>query len=189
MAARRVPYVTPEEYLERERRAEFRSEYRGGEIVAMSGASEAHNQINANLGGLLYNALRGTGCRHCQNNMRVAIRRGTRFVYPDTLVVCGERRFTDDVPDTLTNPTLIIEVLSESTEAYDRGEKFLWYQQIESLREYVLVAQMSYTVERFVREGDHWRYVAVSGPDAVVTLESVGVTLQLSDIYEGVAAG
>jgi Uma2 family endonuclease len=189
MAAQRVPYITPEQYLERERRAEFRSEYRGGEIVAMSGASEAHNQINANLGGLLYNALRGTGCRHYQNDMRVAIRRGTRFVYPDTLLACGERHFTDDVPDTLTNPTLIIEVLSESTEAYDRGDKFLWYQQIESLREYVLVAQAPYTVERFVREGDHWRYVAVHGPEATMTLESVGVTLRLSEIYEGVTTG
>jgi Uma2 family endonuclease len=171
------PNITSEEYLERERRAEFRSEYRGGEIVAMSGASEAHNQINANVGGLLYISLRGTGCRHYQNDMRVAIRRGTRFVYPDTLIVCGERRFTDDVLDTLVNPTVI----------YDRGENFLWYQQIESLREYVLVAQVPYTAERYIREGDHWRYVAVSGPEATVTLESVGITLRLADIYERTA--
>ena len=191
MAAQRVPYVSSEQYLAWERKAEFKSEYHAGEIYAMSGASEPHNAINANLGGLLYAALRGGRCRHYQNDMRVTIRDGLRYVYPDTVIVCGERRFQDNELDTLMNPTVIIEILSPSTESYDRGLKFRYYQQIESLQEYMLISQTPCQVEVFRRDavnpsGAEWRYTRTDDCAAAVTLPSLGVSLTLNDLYEGI---
>ncbi len=181
-------FVTPEEYLAFERASLERHEYRLGEIVAMSGATEAHNTINMNLSGLVWSGLRGGSCRAYANDMKVRITGSRQYCYPDLVAVCGEREFEDERQDILRNPTLIVEVLSESTEAYDRGEKFLLYQRIPSLREYVLVSQARHAVERFVRDDgeETWRYAAAVGEEESVTLESVGVTLRLADLYEGV---
>ena len=191
MAAQRVPYVSPEQYLEWEREAEFKSEYHAGEIYAMSGANEPHSIINCNLAGLMYAARRGGKCRVYQNDMRVAIRDGLRYVYPDTVAVCGERIFQDSELDILMNPTVIIEILSPSTETYDRGFKFRCYQQIESLQEYVMVSQTPCEVEIFRRDavnanGEEWRYTRTNDCAATVTIHSLGVSLTLADLYEGV---
>jgi len=179
-------FVSPEEYLAFERASEFRHEYHGGEVVAMSGATLAHNRLTRNLVTHLTNALRGGSCEAFTGDMRVGIPRSRRYFYPDITAVCGEPEFEDGVLDTLLNPVLVVEVLSESTEGFDRGEKFLRYQRIESLREYVLVSQTSAVVERFARAGEDWTYHAALGRDATITLESVGVTLRLADVYEGV---
>src|SRR5439155_7242290 len=132
---------TPEEYLEIDRAAQFKSEYFHGEIFAMAGASEDHNTITFNVAGLLHSQLRGGPCRGFSADMRVSTGEGEMYVYPDVGVVCGERRFVDARRDVLLNPTVIIEVLSQTTEAFDRGGKFEGYRRLESLRDYLLIAQ------------------------------------------------
>jgi Uma2 family endonuclease len=181
-------FLTPEEYLERERKTEFRSEYRGnGVVVAMAGASRAHNLLTGNLFALLWYQLRGKSCSTYNNNMKVRLPGTLSYAYPDIVAVCGEQEFQDEREDILTNPTLIVETLSDSTAVYDRGEKWERYQQIPSLREYVLVSQSRAVVERFTRQGDLWVYSLTAGVDSAVTLESVGVSLKLAEIYEGVS--
>ena len=186
MATAALTYYTPEEYLALERRAEFKSEYIDGRIVAMTGASEPHNAITGNVYHQLRVRFHGGPCRAYIGDMRVRIRNGRRYTYPDVVAVCGERRFADEARDTLINPSLIVEVLSPSTEAYDRGEKFLHYRALESLQEYVLVAQDRMLVERFVRSGKFWALTTVSDLDGCVELTSVGCTIPLRDIYENV---
>ena len=146
--ATRTPqtYLTPEEYLVLERKAipdaeTVRSEYLDGEIIAMFGASFTHNLITGNIFAELHTCLRGSGCVVFANEMRVSIPTAESYFYPDVGVVCEEPRFEDDVFDTLLNPIVIVEVLSPSTEAYDRGDKFAHYRQLQSLQEYVLVSQ------------------------------------------------
>lgn len=178
--------VTPEEYLARERRAEFKSEYRDGEIVAMSGASLAHIRINANLMRHLGNQLDGTPCEALGQDLKI---RATtrRYSYPDVTIVCGEPDFLDENQDVATNPTVIFEILSNSTEAYDRGEKFTAYQQRKTLREYVLVAQDRFSVEHYTRqENGMWLYESLDRPDARLILSAVGCEVALGDIYSRV---
>lgn len=186
MATAALTYYTPEEYLALERHAEFKSEYIDGEIVAMTGATIRHNAIAGSFLVALYTRLRGGPCRVSGSDLRVQIAGGRRYVYPDLLAYCGDPKTSDASLDTLTNPVLIVEVLSPSTEAYDRGEKFAYYRSIESLQEYVLVAQDRAMVERFVRHGDLWVFSAFSGLDAEVELTSVGCTVPLREIYENV---
>ena len=180
---------TPQEYLALERAAEIRSEYLDGRIVAMTGGTERHASIVLNIAGELRAKFRGGPCRVYANDLRVRIERGNRYVYPDVVAVCGERRFADGVLDTLLNPALIVEVLSDSTEAYDRGEKFAGYRALESLREYVLVAQSRVGVERYRREGDAWVYTALDDLSQTLELASVDGSIALADIYEGVDFG
>ena len=137
MATQPKTHLTPEQYLEIERKAEFKSEYYQGEMFAMSGASYPHIGIVANAVASLHQQLRRGPCRPLSNDMRVRVTATGLYTYPDVVVVCGEPRFLDDTFDTLLNPTVIIEVLSESTEAYDRGQKFEQYRSLESLAEYV----------------------------------------------------
>ncbi len=132
-------YLTPKEYIALERKATLKSEYLSGEIVAMSGASVAHNLITMNTATGLYNRLTERGCGVFASDMRVGIGAGTSYFYPDITVVCDKPRFEDNEFDTLINPIVVIEVLSQSTEAYDKGEKFRHYQQLASLQEYVLI--------------------------------------------------
>ena len=179
-------FISPDEYLRRERMSDFRSEYLGGRIVAMSGASRAHNLIVFNLGGHLHAHLRGQGCEGYVADMKVRLAGSLRYVYPDLVVVCGEPEFQDEKEDVVANPLLVIEVLSDSTEAFDRGEKWNGYRRIPSLAEYVLIAQHRPQVERFVRQGELWTYDSAEGLDAAVTLSSIGLTLPLHEIYEGV---
>jgi Uma2 family endonuclease len=185
MATAALTYYTPEEYLALERLAEFKSEYIDGRIVAMTGATKPHITIAGNLYMGLRGRFRGGSCEVYMSDMRVRIGGGNRYTYPDVVAVCGER-FADGVMDTLTNPALIVEVLSPSTEAYDRGDKFLSYRTIESLHEYVLVAQDRVLVDRFVRYGEFWKLSTFSDIDATLDLTSVGCTIPLREIYENV---
>ncbi len=186
MATAALIHYTPEEYLALERLAEFKSEYIEGRIVALAGAPDAHTTISQNIQGELRIRFRGGPCRSWANEMRVQVEDGRRYTYPDVVAVCGEIQFRDRVRDTIINPVLIVEVLSPSTEAYDRGEKFKHYREIESLRDYVLVAQDRPLVERYTRHGDFWPSQAVAGLDAELELTSVGCSIPLREIYENV---
>lgn len=186
MATAALTYYTPEEYFALDRGAEFKSEYRDGRIVAMTGATSAHVTLTVNVVAGLHARLRGGPCRAFVSDMRTQVGGGRRYTYPDVTAVCGEPRFIDETLDTLTNPVLIVEVLSPSTEAYDRGEKFLHYRTIESLQEYVLVAQDRVLVERFVRAGEFWTLSAMTDLDDVLELTSVGCSIPLREIYENV---
>jgi Uma2 family endonuclease len=180
------PVVTPAEYLALERRAREKSEYVNGRIYAMSGASRLHNLIAGNIFGELRNQLRGRPCEVYVNDMRVKVQRTGMYTYPDVVAVCDEPRLEDAELDTLLNPSVIVEVLSPSTERYDRGEKFAHYRRLESLQEYVLVAQGTPRVEHFRREGDHWVLTEISDPGGELGLSSVGCVLKLADIYDRV---
>jgi Uma2 family endonuclease len=174
--------MTPEEYLAFERASEERHEYIDGEIFAMSGASYAHVRIVSNLSDCLRNTLRGGPCVPLTNDMRV--RAGaTRFCYPDVVVLCGPPELEDD--DILLNPTLIVEVLSETTEAYDRGAKFSYYRGLSSLREYLLVSQRETRIEQFARQADG-RWLLSEATEGELPLPSLGVALPVAAIYEGV---
>jgi Uma2 family endonuclease len=175
--------LTPEAYLALERKAKTKSEYFNGQIYAMSGASRAHNLIGGNIFGGLHAQLRERDCEVYTNDMRVKVSPTGLYTYPDVVVVCDEPRFEDDVFDTLLNPIVLIEVLSPSTEAYDRGEKFAHYRQIASLQEYVLVSQDRISVEHYLRQGTQWLLTEFCGLQEVLSLISIRCELHLSDIY------
>jgi Uma2 family endonuclease len=190
MEAYRRRYLTPEEYLTIERRSEIRSEYLNGEMFAMSGSSREHNLIVTNLSREISSQLRSRPCETYTNDQRVHIPATGTYTYPDLVVACGEPRFQDQQFDTLLNPAAIIEVLSPNTEAYDRGEKFESYRTIESLKEYVLIAQDKPRVEHYLRQDDgRWLLTAVSGLDARVSFPSIQCELALSEIYERIDFG
>jgi Uma2 family endonuclease len=182
------------EYLAGERAASNRHEYFDGEIVAMSGESLAHGIICQNIGGLLYAQLKGTPCfavakdTKVRSGLGVASSRSTSgmFSYPDILVVCGDAEFFDDQSDVIVNPTAIIEVLSKSTESYDRGEKFQRYRTWNAtFVDYVLVSQTKQFVEHFRRQPDDtWNLSEAAGLDATVTVPSIACTLRLADVYD-----
>jgi Uma2 family endonuclease len=179
--------VSLEDYMAAERQAETKSEYLSGEVFAMSGASRQHNLIVWNLSGTLYAQLKGRGCEAYVGDMRVHIPATGLYTYPDIAVACGEPRFEDAALDTLLNPTLLIEVLSPSTEGYDRGKKAAHYRTLDSLREYVLVSQEEARVELLTRQKEgHWLLSEASRLDETVTLSSIGCTLRLADVYERV---
>lgn len=185
-AEARVP-LTEEEYLRLEREGDIRHEYRDGEIFAMVGASREHNLINGNAYASLHGQLRKRPCEMYTNDMRVKVGTGGIYTYPDIIVICGDPQFSDDTFDTLINPTVIIEVLSPSTESNDRGRKFQQYQKLRSLREYLLIMQDAYHVDQYVRQGEiNWLLTMHDGPDATIHLPSIDCTLALTDIYEKV---
>ena len=176
-------YLTPEEYIALERKATLKSEYLSGEIIAMSGASLAHNLITMNTANHLYNQLVEGGCRVFMSDMRVGINAGTSYFYPDIVVVCDKPRFEDDVFDTLLNPQVVIEVLSTSTQNYDRGEKFARYRQLASLREYILISQDQVRVEHYLRQGEQWLLSEFSRLENVLPCVSIAAELPLNQIY------
>lgn len=178
---------TPEEYLAIERNAEQKSEYFAGEIFAMGGASEGHNLIVTNIVGELRQQLKNRPCRLYANDMRIKVSPTGLYTYPDVVVMCGEARFDDEQKDTLLNPTVIIEVLSKSTEAYDRGEKAEHYRKLKSLTEYFLVAQEKYHIERYARQdNDRWLLTEASDLQEVVHLSSIECELSLAEVYDKV---
>lgn len=186
MTSQPKTYLTPQEYLAFEREAEYKNEYVDGEIFAMTGASRRHNLITVNISREISRQLRGRPCEAYAGDMRVRIP-GRGYTYPDVTVVCGEPQFEDGHLDTLLNPTVIVEVLSESTERYDRGRKFSFYRTVESLAEYVLVAQDEYRVEQYTKQADgRWLLSDHRSPEEVVELASVECTLALRDVYEKV---
>ena len=182
MATAALTRYSPEEYLAMERGAETRSEYIDGRIVALAGAQRPHVVIVANLALELGVRLVETPCEIYPTEMKVKVEASGRYVYPDLGVAC-DPQFEDDRTDVLLNPLLIVEVLSDSTESYDRGEKFFHYRRIASLREYVLVSQKKCLVERYVREGDFWRFESLDDPDASLVLTSLDVEIPLRRIY------
>jgi Uma2 family endonuclease len=176
--------LTADEYLAIERAAEQRSEFFDGEMFAMSGGTFPHSVIKLNVGGELRTALEGRSCIAFDNDTRLLVRETGLFTYADAGVVCGPREFHDGRTDTLLNPILVAEVLSPSTEAYDRGKKFKHYQRISTLRQYLLVAQDEPCLELFTRQEDGlWTIETVAGIDRSITLGSVGVTLALARVY------
>ena len=179
-------HLTPEEYLAWERKAPFKNEYLAGQVLAMSGASRAHNLITGNVFNGLYNQLINRDCEAYTGEMRVKANPLTSYFYPDVAVVCDEPRFEDDVFDTLLNPTVVVEVLFRSTAAYDKGEKFEAYKQIASLQEYVLVSQDRVNVERHFRLGTQWKVLEFQELADVLPLESIRCELSLGHIYRRV---
>ena len=187
MATQPKTHLTPEQYLEIERKAEFKSEYFQGEMFAMSGAREPHILIVANAVASLHQQFRQRPCKAYSNDMRVRVTPTGLYAYPDVVIVRGEPRFLDNTFDTLLNPNVIVEVLSESTENYDRSRKFELYRSLESLAEYVLISSLRVSVERYTRQPDSsWNYIAKASLEDSLDLPSVGCHLALADLYEKV---
>lgn len=187
MSQRILTYISPEEYLERERQAEYKSEYLNGEIFAMSGASRAHNLITMNLSVQFGLQLKGKPCEAYAGDMRLRVRSANFYTYPDLVVVCGTPQFEDRELDTLLNPTVIIEVLSKSTERYDRMAKTFYYRTLDSLAEHLLVAQHAVHIEQFVKQANgDWLLIEHTSPEQIVKLASINCSLQVTDVYEKV---
>ena len=178
--------ILPEEYLAFERKSASKHEYLKGEVFPMTGASLRHNLITLNIGAGLQRQLKPVGCKVVVNDMRVKAPGATLYTYPDVVAYCGEPLLEDDKFDTLLNPCLIVEVLSRSTAAYDQEVKFGYYRTIESLNEYVLVAQDARHVAQFAKQPDgRWLVTDVRGLESSVALTSVPCTLTLEEIYDG----
>ena len=183
----RKTYLTPEEYLAIERKAEYKSEYFNGEIFAMAGASSHHVLIVTNTASELRGQLKRSPCTVYATDLRVKIRLTGLYTYPDVTVVCGQPQFDDNQKETLLNPTLIVEVLSQSTQDYDRGEKFERYRTLESLMEYILIAQDKYHLEQFVRQPDHrWLFSETNRLEDTIYLFSINCNLSLVEVYDKV---
>lgn len=189
MSLRPKHHLSFEEWLEAERAsAEGRSEYVDGEVFPMTGASAEHNTIVMNIGRELSIQLKGRPCQVYANDMKVLIRSASAGKYPDLVAFCGEPELLDGRRDVLLNPSLLVEVLSDSTEAYDRGDKFALYRQIPSLREYLLVSQSRVLVELFSRgDDDRWVLADYRSLNDRVPLPSLDCTLDLAEIYDKVA--
>lgn len=180
-------FLTPEEYLAIERKAEYKSEYFNGEMFAMAGASEQHVSIVANVMYLLVGQLRGRLCKAYSNDLRVCVSPTGLYTYPDVVVVCGPPQFADADRDMVLNPTLIVEVLSESTKDYDRGGKFELYRSLSSFSDYVLIAQDRCHVEHFVRQPDNrWLLSETNKIEDIIHLSSVDCHLALTEVYDKV---
>ena len=180
-------FITPEDYLKNERLEAQRHEYYHGEVSAMPGGTESHSLIGSNLGRVLGNLLLNTPCVVYNSDMRVKVEVTGLYTYPDVSVVCGGTHFDDDRRDTLLNPLVIVEVLSPSTERYDRGTKFHQYQKISSLQEYILISQEDFRVECFTRlPTGEWLLSSSSGLDATFHLSSLDLDIPLRDLYHKV---
>lgn len=183
------PLYTYEEYLLRERDACGKSAFYRGQIFPIAGGSIMHNRISGNIFGRLHGDLRGTPCLPLNSDQRIRVSANGLATYPDVSVVCGELEVDSEDVDAITNPRVIFEVLSPTSESYDRGKKFDLYRQLESLQEYILVSQEEAQVERFVRQSDgSWILTLFKGLDSELKLESLG-SLPLSEIYENVNFG
>lgn len=179
-----------QEYLEKERGSAQRHEYQDGEILAMAGGSPERSFITANIVGELRNALKGKPCRVAESNLRIRIPGRPRYVYPDASVICGPLQFdpNDGERHSILNPRVIVEVLSPSTEAYDRGDKFTQYREIESFEEYILVSQDRPNVESYLRQPDGaWSILNFTGLGGVAKIRSVAVEIPMTEIYAGIS--
>lgn len=182
-------HFTPEEYLTLERDAPTKSEYLCGDIYAMAGGTPEHNILSANVIGELHARLRGRPCRVYTSDQRVRTTPEGLFAYPDVTVGCGKPIYHDDKGDVLTNPIVLVEVLFESTAAYDRTTKFQHYQSIASLTDYILIAQNEPRIEHYARQSDHaWLLTITTGLESRITLSSLDITLPLTEIYANILA-
>ena len=177
------PQLSPQEYLAMERQAAQKHEYFGGRIFAMAGATSNHNRIVRNVLTQLDGQLRGGKCEVFPSDLRLLCPSGL-MTYPDLQVICGEIEYLDDRRDTVKNPVLIVEVLSKSTERYDRGEKFQFYRAIPTLQEYVLISHRQPHLERYVRQAQGgWLLMEVKGLEATADLDAIGCRLILEQVY------
>ncbi|RIK76677.1 MAG: hypothetical protein DCC67_13620 [Planctomycetota bacterium] len=184
MSAQPKRLLTPEEYLAIERDVPMKHEYYRGEMFAMGGASREHNLIGGNIFAAIHSQIANRRCEAYQNDLRVKVTPAGLYTYPDVVVTCQAPQFEDKVLDTLLNPQVIIEVLSDSTEKYDRTKKFEMYRQLDSLREYVLVSHDRPHIDRFVRGDDGvWGLTDADGLEATLELPTIGCRLRLADIY------
>lgn len=188
MSAEPAIKMTELEYLIYERQAEYKSEFLNGKLFAMAGASRRHNLIVTNVVREVSLQLKGRSCESYSSDMRVHNPDTSLYSYPDVVVMCGKPEFSDEHGDILLNPTLLIEVLSPSTELYDRGAKFGHYRRLESLREYVMITQDRASIERYERQEDSrfWMLSEIEGLETSVELSSIGCTLALSEVYDKV---
>ncbi len=179
---------TAEEYLTIEREADYKSEFIEGDIYAMSGASPTHNLISFNLNGIVFSQLRGTPCFGLSNDMKIRVGDQGLYAYPDMTIVCGEMQFRDAKQDVLLNPVVIAEVLSPSTEQYDRTTKLGYYKQLDSLQDYMLISQDTPRIDHFQR-GDKgiWMPKSAVGLDSAIALYGAAVTLKLADVYDRIS--
>lgn len=179
--------ISPQEYLIRERQSSIKSEYYQGEVFAMGGGSANHSLIAANFVGEARNALKDKPCTVFNSDLRVQVQSTGPYTYPDATIVCGELEFADDQRDTLVNPTVIVEVLSDSTEKYDRGKKSNHYRQVASLKERILISQDRPNVERFTRQANgDWLFHEETDPAANFELKSLGISVAISELYRNV---
>lgn len=179
--------LTPEEYLEIERKADLKSEYLSGEMFALAGTTAAHALIVTNVISALHDQVKDRPCTVYSTDLRVRVSESGLYTYPEVFVICGPPEFIDAHLDTVTNPKLIVEVLSESTRDYDRGRKFEQYRSLGSFEEYVLIAQERCHVEHFVRRPDgSWVLTETSDADGELELSSIGCALKVSEIYDKV---
>ena len=184
MSVAREETFTAAEYLAREREAETRSEYVNGQIYAMAGASPVHNEISISLTSAVWAVLRRTPCRPYGADQRIGIPATVTYTYPDLSIACPPAEFDPDDPHTLLNPSVLVEIVSPDTEAYDRGTKFARYRRIPSLREYWLISSECHCVERFIRRNDEWFLHEFAGPDALLPLDVVpSAVIPLAEIY------
>lgn len=186
MTAQPRTYWTVEAYLEMERTSEVKHEFHNGEIFAMAGAKPNHNRICANIGGTFFVQLHGKGCERFTSDQKIKVEATGLYAYPDFSIVCGTPKFEDrNGLQTLTNPTLLVEVLSDSTEGYNRGAKMDDYFQIASLQEYVLIWQDEPKMQRYLRQPNgEWLFAEALGEQGVLTLPSVNCTLKAGEVYE-----
>ncbi len=175
---------TEQEYLELERKAEYKSEFFAGEIFALAGTTNPHNIITGNFYAFLHTSLKGKGCRPYGSDMRVHTPINSLYAYPDISVVCGEKKFLDNVFDTLLNPAFICEVLSKSTADYDTGGKFIRYRSIESLKEYWVISSLECRLQKFVKQTNgSWLLTETTNVNDKVLIESLGEEVPLSEVY------
>ena len=186
MSTQSRSHLTPEQYLEIERKAEYKSEYIAGQMFAMSGASRAYNLLASNLLGLLHRQLLTSDCELYPSDMRVRVTRTGLYTYPDAVVVCDKPRFLDSSVDTLLNPTFVVEILSPSTEAYDLGRKFEHYSTIESLSEYLIVAHDRLHARLHTRQEGRWLVKGASSLEETLELRSIGCRISMTDLYNKV---
>jgi len=187
IVAQRAQRITETEYLDLERHAEFKSEFFAGEVFPMSGGTPLHSQIATNLAAELRNELKGKRCVPYNSDLRLKVEATGLLTYPDLSVVCGPLQLATGTDDTVVNPTVIVEVLSDSTEAYDRGKKFENYRLMPSLREYLLVSQKEPRIEQFVRhENEQWLLREAAGLQASLSLPSLEIKISLAEVFAGV---
>ncbi|MCB0550475.1 MAG: Uma2 family endonuclease [Phaeodactylibacter sp.] len=187
MKAHKLSKLTVEEYIQYEIQTGQKYEYHDGIIYALAGGSLEHALLIGNIYSELRNGLRkkGSNCKPITNDAKLYIEKENKYVYPDTMVICGEIEKTGETKDAVSNPTLIVEVLSKSTSEYDRGDKFYFYRQIPTLQEYVLIDQSRYVVEVFFKKGknDLWRISRYEGLDQMINLQSLGIEISMKELY------
>ncbi|HEV7783627.1 MAG TPA: Uma2 family endonuclease [Chitinophagaceae bacterium] len=185
--AAKFNFVSPEDYLAIERASEEKHEYFKGEVFAMSGASREHNIISKNLNTVVLPFLAGKDCNMFGSDLRIHIPENSLFTYPDFLIICGDWITTDNEKDTVTNPSVIVEILSRTTRDYDRGTKFNLYRSIKMLKEYILIDSLNVSVEIFTRQNnDKWVLSECKYRSESFMISTIGMTIRLSDVYEGI---